>query len=264
MSNRKDITGQRFGKLVALNFFEIKKAETMWNCQCDCGNTHISSYRNLKGGNCQSCGCKLGETQTINIKGQKYGRLLVLNFIEIKKHKAYWSCLCECGNIKNISGTSLINGKTQSCSCLQKERFLESIITHNLCDTVEYNTWQGIKSRCNNKNNPWYGGKGIKVCDKWVNSFENFLEDMGLRPSDKHSIDRIDSNKDYSPENCKWSTDLEQNNNRRSNVKILNTETDEIYSSITEAARAINMKSNTLTSKLIGVVKNNTKLQRIY
>lgn len=96
--------------------------------------------------------------------------------------------------------------------------------THNQTDSPEYNTWMSMKQRCLNPNAPnydLYGGRGIKICDRWVNSFEDFLSDMGYKPSSKHSIDRIDVNGDYEPSNCKWSTNEEQQNNKRNSVKIL-------------------------------------------
>ena len=94
---------------------------------------------------------------------------------------------------------------------------------HGMTKTSEYHAWSNIKARCFNPNNPRYsdwGGRGIAVCDRWKNSFENFLADMGTKPSPKHSLDRIDNDGDYSDENCKWSTKAEQDNNRRSNRLI--------------------------------------------
>jgi len=95
--------------------------------------------------------------------------------------------------------------------------------THGMSKTPEHRAWRAMKNRCfnpNNKNYSDYGGRGIKVCDRWLNSFENFLADMKSRPTAKHSIDRIDNDGDYSPKNCKWSTKAEQDNNRRSNRLI--------------------------------------------
>jgi hypothetical protein len=262
MSKRKDISGQIFGKLTALKFKEFDGKNTFWECMCSCGNNTTCSYRNLKSGTSKSCGCLRSETQIIDLINKKFNRLTVLKFVELKKSGAYWECLCDCGKKKIICGSLVANNKIKSCGCLQLENLKKAISTHSLTKTSEYKTWKSIISRCKNKNNPWYGSKNIKICEKWKNSFEEFYKDMGKRPSDTHSIDRIDSNKDYTPENCKWSTDMEQSNNRCSNVKIINKETNEIYPSISQAAKAIGMKTNTLTSKLLGVVKNDTNLEK--
>ena len=131
----------------------------------------------------------------------------------------YWECLCECGNKTIVSASYLRNGKIKSCGCLRKEgnntKHQHTSRSHTPSPT--YSSWIKAKQRCNNPNVPnWvdYGGRGIKVCDRWLDSFENFLADMGERP-DGTTIDRINNDGNYEPGNCKWSTPKEQSNNRR-------------------------------------------------
>ena len=144
-------------------------------------------------------------------KGDKYGRLTAVKFIEIKKNgHQYWLFKCDCGNEKIICVNNVKRGNTKSCGCLYA--------THGMYGTRAHTSWKSMKGRCLNKNYSDYknyGGRGIKVCKEWL-TFENFFEDMGERPENK-SLDRIDNNKGYSKENCKWSTQKEQMNNTRRN-----------------------------------------------
>jgi len=161
-----------------------------------------------------------------DITGQKFERLTVIKIAGKDKGRNYkWLCQCDCGNILKVVGNSLRMGRTKSCGCLQKKWAKKHggfNKTHGMKDTIEYTTWLNMKSRCLNKNNKRYkdyGGRGITICKEWENSFETFYKDMGKRLNEM-SIDRVDNNKGYSKENCRWATNKEQARNTRRNKMV--------------------------------------------
>lgn len=128
-----------------------------------------------------------------------------------------WECFCSCGEKVVRSSAYLVHGKNPSCGCSRYEN-TKGNITHGLSKSSEYKTWSKMKERCLNRNDksyPDYGGRGIRVCERWIDSFENFLQDMGERPDKECSVDRLDVNGNYTPENCKWSSRFEQAQNKR-------------------------------------------------
>jgi hypothetical protein len=158
--------------------------------------------------------------------GKKYGRLVVIaKSPRSWKKKTYWECLCDCGKVCAPRSDALSSGASQSCGCRQKEiaKKLGGWNASNRANrTTTYSAWQHMKSRCSNPKNPdfkHYGGRGIEVCSRWLNSFESFLNDMGKRPEGL-SLDRKNTNGGYSPENCRWATAVEQNRNRRHSIFI--------------------------------------------
>lgn len=157
--------------------------------------------------------------------GSTVGRLTVVQIHAVKTGKQnhyYCRCACTCGKTKSVRIDHLRNGKIQSCGCLSSELLINRNMTHGLSKSTSYKCWAGMINRCQNPKDPRfkdYGGRGISVCERWL-SFENFLEDMGQRPSMAHSIDRKNNDLGYFLSNCYWATLTEQQNNTRRNKFI--------------------------------------------
>lgn len=194
----------------------------------------------------------------IDLSGQKYGKLTVIKRLQNNTHKgSVWLCKCDCGNIVNVWGNCLRSGNTKSCGCLRKEQsHVNGInnIKHGMTDCRLYYIWSGMKSRCYYKQNKCYniyGKRGIKICDEWLDKnmgFVNFFNwSLHNGYNDDLTIDRINSDGDYEPSNCRWVTRLEQSNNLKTNNKITykhETKT------ISEWARYYNIKRDTLYYRL--------------
>jgi hypothetical protein len=160
--------------------------------------------------------------------GNRFGRLLVQAELAVRSNdrRIRYHCLCDCGNEYDVSGTQLRTGHVLSCGCYQKEVVRNLNLSHNKSNTPTYNSWCSMKSRCYNENNNKYkdyGGRGVIVCDRWITSFENFLKDMGEKPIGT-TLDCKDNDGNYEPSNCKWSTSVEQANNRRKRSVYLRNE----------------------------------------
>jgi hypothetical protein len=161
----------------------------------------------------------------IDRTNQKYGKLTVISrapdaTIKGGQKRIMWRCLCECGAETIVGAANLANGHTKSCGCKVREACSKSFKRHGQTETKAYRAWCLMKTRCTNPSVSTYvnyGARGIKICDKWFNSFEAFLSDMGHPPSPTHSLDRINSDGNYEPGNCRWSDPYEQSNNRRNN-----------------------------------------------
>lgn len=158
-----------------------------------------------------------------DLAGIRFGRLIALSIAGKERDRHLrWNCICDCGNNTIVSSTNLIQGNIISCGCYKKEKMSNKFKTHNKSNTKEYNSWKSMKIRCyldRAKEYHNYGGRGITVCERWRNSFENFLSDMGECPKG-YSIDRIDNNGNYEPGNCRWADYITQANNTRANRLI--------------------------------------------
>ncbi len=158
-----------------------------------------------------------------NISGQRFGHLTALDVFEKRGKRKYWRVCCDCGHEKMVLFDNLVSGGTKSCGCMKSQLLLSNKTTHGLTKTREYVAWASARSRCYRVKGHSYknhGGRGIVMCDRWLNDFSAFFSDMGPRPSRKHSLDRINNDGNYEPGNCRWALGVVQHNNKRSNVRV--------------------------------------------
>lgn len=189
-----------------------------------------------------------------DMTGRTFCRLNVLSRAKNRNGRTAWLCLCSCGNMKIISGDTLIRKHTMSCGCLNKHLSAIRFITHGHTKlgnrTKAYNVWAGMIQRCTNTKKPnysRYGGRNIAVCERWLHSFENFYADMGDPPTPQHSIDRIDNDGNYEPGNCRWATQKMQCRNRHGN-KILSHDGRDLC--VADWVDIIGINKNTLFQRL--------------
>lgn len=221
----QQIIGKKFGKLTALKRVESRNGRLYYLFKCDCGNEKIISKESVVEGKTKSCGCLI-HNHSANYKditGKRFGRLTVIKYHHSKTN-AYWLCQCDCGNTTIVNGSSLCSGMTSSCGCKSREMTIKRSTTHGMTNTRLYRIRQGMIARCYNENSASYskyGAKGIKVCEEWLgeNGFINFYNWAMENGYEEHlTLDRINPQGNYEPDNCRWSTYKEQANNTKATV----------------------------------------------
>ncbi len=189
--------------------------------------------------------------RTQDLTNTHFERWTVLCFAGYKGRYAYWTCKCQCvyGTIKDVAVSNLRNHSSKSCGCLLHECLLQRNTSHGKRQTPEYTIWRSMRQRCEDSNSSGfykYGLRGITVCKQW-HDFAVFYEDMGPRPSKKHSIERLDNEGNYTPDNCVWATSDVQSRNTRQNVMLTY---DGITQCATDWAHTLGMKPKLLQGRI--------------
>ena len=222
--------GQVFGRLTIVERSPVPTSGggRAWICKCSCGNTKTALTHDLTSGAVASCGCLKREMVAAKNKdraislepGQRFGKLTVIGPSAKRLNGAvHWECRCDCGTVRHVATHDLVH-KSRSCGCTKLIATRMANTTHghktNYETTLTYNSWRGMISRC--RNNPYYAG--ITVCDAWT-IFENFVNDMGPRPSQEHWLDRVDPAGNYTKENCRWLEGVANWRNKRDTVWVV-------------------------------------------
>lgn len=239
MKRYKDLTGQVFGKLTVIKEIGRRgKYSVLWQCKCHCGNTVRVVSADLNRGKYKSCG-KCVKREDINIF-DRFGRWTVMELrVKARKGNAVCLCVCECGTEREVLATHLVKGQSQSCGCLQRDELRKRSTIHGLYKSRLHSVWQSMKQRCKNpgfKGYENYGGRGIKYTPEWENftDFKDWALSHGY--NNTLTIERINVNGNYEPQNVTFVTKFEQHRNRRDNKYITfqgQTETLEGWSRIT-------------------------------
>lgn len=212
-----DLTGRRFGKLTVVSY----AGSSYWDCKCECGRETTVLGARLLDGQTKSCGCLRHVPYSLNdLTGMRFGKLVVRDYMGGSK----WLCDCDCGRETVVATHALSSGGTKSCGCLAHEKTVARNTTHGESGTRLYRVYRGMINRCYNANTDAYasyGGRGIKICDEWLSDFLAFKKwayASGYDPDaprGKCTINRIDNDGDYCPDNCEWTDSKSQRANQR-------------------------------------------------
>lgn len=264
MGQTKDLTGMKFGRLTVVkpsedHYTKGGQKKRTWLCKCDCGKEKTIYEEKLKSGHTQSCGCMRYENRgrLEDLTGQRFGRLTVVRFLNPSERTARqynWWCKCDCGNEIKANATKLKTGLQQSCGCLKEEnKYLIGEVNrkYKYSNKRLYGIYAAMIARCYDEKNRRYhnyGGRGITVCEEWKSNYDVFAEWAFNNGFDKDAkqgvctLDRIDVNKGYSPDNCRWISNKEQQFNKRTNKRLTyNGET----LTLTEWAEKLNVPKGT-------------------
>lgn len=222
----KSLVGQEFGQLTVIarapHRAAGKSRGAAWLCKCKCGRECYAPSKYLRLGQKKSCGCLSMRGYLEDLTGRKFGRLCVLAPATQGPKGARWLCACGCGKNHEVYGHYLRQGVTKSCGCLRVAKRLKHGFSRHGSRAPEYRLWTAMLQRCNNsrcRDYPRYGGRGIKVCERW-RVFLNFYADMCPRPAKDLSLDRINNDGNYEPGNVRWATMAIQASNRRKPTRL--------------------------------------------
>lgn len=257
-----DLTGQKFGRLTVIKEIEPYIAPrgakwVQWECICDCGKIVHATTETLRRGTTRSCGClaaeekrRRGRTIPKDLMGQKFGHLTVLGCTRKQSGKRAWSCICDCGKQTVVGTYELTSGLVKSCGAGEHK------VIHGKRNSRLYRIYNAMKQRCHNPTSQsyqWYGAKGISVCDEWRDDFQAFYDwamANGYNPDAPRgecSIDRIDVNGNYCPENCRWVTMQKQQFNKHT-TRVFSYNGEQM--TVAEFSKKYGIKEETLSTRL--------------